>query len=451
MAVIRHGLKVIVPAARRLRTLGEDAHDERACLVELIARVSGRWLRRAATVAVASVLTAWVAMLAAPLASRAAAPSSPAVRNCPRLVFLFSRGSGESLSAERGLGRAGFPLYTKLVERYGQSNIAPVANQYPAVAVTFADDAADRKLRVPHLLTYRRSVAAGVRNEVRSVVDLAIRCPRSYLLLGGYSQGAQVTRQAFADLPVEVARRVGAVALFGDPYFSANEARVRAFGGFDPRRSGLLRRFHLGRPAGFTTATPGEGRSWCHPLDGVCQAVLSRGTFNAHGTYGADAQSAALEIANRLRGIGVTIPTPVVPQATHGTVDFYAAVATIIPLLLLAYLFQIRPSVGEARAAAQRKHNQSRLRTWIRGWWPRVRLPYSLTNMRLVFAGEFAALVGLFKNSHVGAAVAVLAWIGVSSMVVHLGFFVAGRIIYPTWAAVSPPNPTQETGAEQKR
>ena len=80
-----------------------------------------------------------------------------------------------------------------------------------------------------------------------------------------------------------------------------------------------------------------------------------------------------------------------------------------------------------------------------------MRLPYSLTNMGLVFAGEFAALVGLFKNSHVGAAVAVLAWIGVSSMVVHLGFFVAGRIIYPTWAAVSPPNPTQETGAEQKR
>lgn len=103
----------------------------------------------------------------------------------------------------------------------------------------------------------------------------------------------------------------------------------------------------------------------------------------------------------------------------HGTVDFYAAVAQIIPLLLLVYLFQIRTRIP-ARAV-----------------WRVGRVVYALGNMCLVLAGEVAALLGLFRDAKVGVPLAVLAWAGVGSMTLHLAYFITRRILDPAWQETS--------------
>jgi hypothetical protein len=103
----------------------------------------------------------------------------------------------------------------------------------------------------------------------------------------------------------------------------------------------------------------------------------------------------------------------------HGTVDFYAVVAQIIPLLLLVYLFQIRTRIPS------------------RTVWKRARVVYALTNMCLVLAGEVAALVGLFRDAKVGVLLAALAWAGAGSMTLHLAYFITRRIVDPSWQKTS--------------
>lgn len=161
---------------------------------------------------------------------------------CPKLILYFSRGSSQALTgAQLGLATPGIELYEKLRARYGAGNVGEVANPYPAVAISIRP--LERGLRIPSVAFYRYSVHSGVDTAIRNVADLLDLCPQSDLVLGGYSQGAQVTRGALAGLLADERERVAAVVLFGDPYFDPNEKAVTYFpAGERSRRGVLLRR-----------------------------------------------------------------------------------------------------------------------------------------------------------------------------------------------------------------
>jgi cutinase len=84
-----------------------------------------------------------------------------------------------------GLASPGLQLHEAVTAQYGKGNVGSIANTYPAVSISW------RLVRTSR--TYGPSVAAARRALRRNVADLISLCPRSALILGGFSQGAQVT------------------------------------------------------------------------------------------------------------------------------------------------------------------------------------------------------------------------------------------------------------------
>jgi hypothetical protein len=234
----------------------------------------------------------------------AAGSTSPS-QACPRLILYFSRGSGQPITGERshprGLAQPGTELYRSLIRTYGTTNVRSIENAYPAVSIQPSR---------PHpagLASYKRSVAAGVRAAVRNLTDIHLVSPHSRFVVGGYSQGAEVTRGALADLGSPQRRAVAAVVLFGDPYFSAHESNVHAeppahaSTRFHPRQRGVARQFRFGRVTAIERAYVGKVFSWCRRHDVICQGVHARNGLRAHGRYDEDAGAAATQIATILR------------------------------------------------------------------------------------------------------------------------------------------------------
>ncbi len=71
---------------------------------------------------------------------------------------------------------------------------------------------------------YNRSVLNGKQELVGYVKDQIALCPNQLIVLGGYSQGAQVVGESLFEFTPEERARINAVALFGDPKFVAGTA-----------------------------------------------------------------------------------------------------------------------------------------------------------------------------------------------------------------------------------
>ncbi|GAB3006333.1 cutinase family protein [Mycobacterium bourgelatii] len=122
---------------------------------------------------------------------------------CPDVEVIFARGTGEP----PGVGRVGSALVSSLKQKT-RKNIGAYAVNYPASKNFLAarDGANDASAHIQHMTT---------------------ACPRTKLVLGGYSQGAAVidivTTAPIAGLgfdeplPAEAANHVAAVTLFGNP------------------------------------------------------------------------------------------------------------------------------------------------------------------------------------------------------------------------------------------
>jgi hypothetical protein len=199
-----------------------------------------------------------------------------------------------------------------------------VANGYSAVSVPSAANPFSRP-------SYASSVANGVQSADRNIADVLGLCPQSYLILAGYSQGAQVTRDVLARLTQTDIQHVAAVLLFGDPDFRFPETNVRfpqaadSPQRFNPRRRGVL----IQRP--FSKATPipeifaGRVFSWCHNRDLVCQGFRLLGTgFKEHRNYALDVDGALGVLGNRL----VTLPGGVIPLSALSKAHQYAVTGT---------------------------------------------------------------------------------------------------------------------------
>jgi hypothetical protein len=135
---------------------------------------------------------------------------------------------------------------------------------------------------------------------------LACQAPKTWIVLVGYSQGAQVVGDVYQSLSRSARDRIAGVVLFGDPYFNGHSQAT--FGGFDYHSNGVLGtrpifRTHLHRI-----------RSYCFKRDYICQgdyaSKISDIRFvgsHAHSEYSEKAaKQAGSWIAKRVRSLITT-------------------------------------------------------------------------------------------------------------------------------------------------
>ncbi|BBZ39846.1 cutinase family protein [Mycobacterium conspicuum] len=137
----------------------------------------------------AVLLTAW-ALLSTPIFSPAAAADP-----CSDVAVVFARGTHQ----EPGLGNMGQAFVDSLTPQLGGKSVDVYAVNYPA-----NDD-------------YHNSANAGANDASAHIQGIVAGCPKTKIVLGGYSQGSTVIDLATNQMPPAVADHVAAVALFGEP------------------------------------------------------------------------------------------------------------------------------------------------------------------------------------------------------------------------------------------
>jgi hypothetical protein len=174
-----------------------------------------------------------------------------------------NRGFGETVGAfSRQLEALGNP---GVVESEGldYSAVAAVPSK-PTLAFGIARGPGTTAVMVgKKALEYRNSVHEGIDNLVHVVKQRASGCPDVKLVLAGYSQGAQVVREALPRL-TSVASHIGGVALFGDPGFDPHSRAAE--GTYSKKSHGLLGLPPHDFPAAFPHVV-----SYCRDGDLVCQ------------------------------------------------------------------------------------------------------------------------------------------------------------------------------------
>jgi cutinase len=127
---------------------------------------------------------------------------------CPDVQAVFARGTTEA----PGVGAIGQAFVDSLQSRVGSKSFGVYAVDYPAT-------------------TDFPTAIDGIRDAGNHVESMAANCPKTKMVLGGYSQGAAVmgfvTSAAIPDgvdaadvpqpMPPDVANHVAAVTLFGTP------------------------------------------------------------------------------------------------------------------------------------------------------------------------------------------------------------------------------------------
>lgn len=244
--------------------------------------------------AIAAIVIALLALPGTASAPAAAAAAQAAAGRCPNTILYFSRGSGQPLADPTGKPRLlGGELSAQLADRLKPNALGVMANAYTAVSV-----------RPPRPRLYRKSIDNGVQAVLHNVTDLIALCPTSRLVLGGYSQGAQVTHTALARYPRSVAAHVAAVVLFGDPLFDDTDHSVlpvvAAGEHLSRAREGIALQLHLARAVFVPQAYKGKVLSWCHMRDAICQAHLRLPRSDGAHDYRGDVAQVIEQIAKRL-------------------------------------------------------------------------------------------------------------------------------------------------------
>nr|WP_313958268.1 cutinase family protein [Mycobacterium simulans] len=142
-----------------------------------------------------------------PVPFASAIPSPPPNPACADVEVVFARGTGEP----PGVGETGEAFVNSLRSKIGPKSMAVYAVDYPAT-------------------TDFPTAIDGVNNAGMHIEQTAANCPKTKMVLGGFSQGAAVigyvTSAAIPDgapedaprpMPAEVADHVAAITLFGTP------------------------------------------------------------------------------------------------------------------------------------------------------------------------------------------------------------------------------------------
>jgi cutinase len=167
-------------------------------------------LRQIARLVAAVLLTA-CGLLSAPITTAAAQP-------CPDVEAVFARGTGEP----PGVGGIGEPFVDSLRSAIGAKSLDVYPVNYEA-----SSDFGDR-------IQFAQSVVDGIKDASGHIEATAANCPKTRIVLGGYSQGAAVAGFVTSasipagvpaeyleflpkPMPPEIANHVAAVTLFGKP------------------------------------------------------------------------------------------------------------------------------------------------------------------------------------------------------------------------------------------
>jgi cutinase len=160
---------------------------------------------------VAAVLLSACGLLSAPITIAAAQP-------CPDVEAVFARGTSEP----PGVGGIGEPFVDELRTAIGPKSLDVYPVNYEA-----SSDFSDR-------IQFAQSVVDGIKDATSHIEATAANCPKTRIVLGGYSQGAAVAGfvtsasipqgvpeeyRSFLPqpMPAEIANHVAAVTLFGKP------------------------------------------------------------------------------------------------------------------------------------------------------------------------------------------------------------------------------------------
>ncbi|MFV8172173.1 cutinase family protein [Mycolicibacterium peregrinum] len=180
------------------------------------------------------------------IATPIAIPSASAAPDCPDIEVVFARGTDEPA----GIGNVGKAFVDTLRPMVKGSTIGTYAVQYPA-SWDFM------------------KAAAGATDMSKRVQATAARCPKTKIVMGGYSQGAAVVDVVAtspiaglgysAPLPAAVVPRVASVVVFGNPSARLGQPLTRMSPDFGARTADL-----------------------CNTNDPICS--LGR-DWNAHITY----------------------------------------------------------------------------------------------------------------------------------------------------------------------
>jgi len=198
-----------------------------------------------------------ISALVSPLVVAPVASAEP----CPDGELVFARGTFEP----PGVGGTGQAFVDSLRSKLGDKSLEVYPVQYPA-SLDF------------------QTAADGVIDASNKVQAIAAECPKTKIVLGGYSQGAAVAGYLTADsvpagyqmpagltgpMPAAVADHVAAVALFGKP------------------SSGFLQMIaNTAPPITVGHLYAGKTADVCIPDDPVCSP--GGGDNNAHNMYPAD-------------------------------------------------------------------------------------------------------------------------------------------------------------------
>jgi hypothetical protein len=160
---------------------------------------------------VAAVLLSAGGLFSAPITIAAAQP-------CSDVEAVFARGTGEPA----GVGGIGEPFVDELRAAIGPKSLDVYPVNYEA-----SSDFSDR-------IQFAQSVVDGIKDATSHIEATAANCPKTRIVLGGYSQGAAVAGfvtsasipqgvpeeyRSFLPqpMPAEIANHVAAVTLFGKP------------------------------------------------------------------------------------------------------------------------------------------------------------------------------------------------------------------------------------------
>lgn len=239
---------------------------------------------------------------------------------CQSVDVVYARGSGQKLEdgeSERfreqiidRMGDVGVNYYELGTETYDNA-------KYPAITVGEwwkNGNAIGASLSAGLANDYGNSVNSGI-TELKSYLSQRHeKCPNSRIILGGYSQGAQVIGQTLPKLATAVQENIDFVALFGDPKLHLPEGE-----GIYPDACRGINLSPWRRTIGDCHADNGslsarkpflpksmENKTglWCRAKDFVCGTSKLVYDVEGHGEYKNDGDAidqSALEIAYRLK------------------------------------------------------------------------------------------------------------------------------------------------------
>lgn len=190
--------------------------------------------------------------------------------SCPPLEFFGVRGSGEKKSDWSGYGQTVWDV-RKTVLAQVPGAMAQEVN-YPAIPVVYPS--------AKHLLSffnyintqYHTSEITGIKNLAKAVSAFISDCPASYVVMAGYSQGAQVVGDTFlSHMTAAQQARVAGIALLGDADFNGHG--TVDVGDYSSGLSGVWAYLHSKRRV--PAALHSQVVSYCTQGDPICNFGLS--------------------------------------------------------------------------------------------------------------------------------------------------------------------------------